>query len=221
MEAFGFQTLDVPDGNDLVAIGAAIEQAKLDTTRPSFITIHTEIGYGCPAKQGKASAHGEPLGVENVAAMKENLGWENQEAFYVPDDVYKHYEELAKERAASENTWNLLFEDYCKAFPEMKELWDRYHNDAIAEELWEDESYWTKEEKAQATRALSGMMINRLKDKIPALMGGSADLAPSNKTEMKGEATSRRRITQAEIYISACVNWPWVPLQTAWRCMVE
>ncbi len=187
MEAFGFQTLDVPDGNDLVAIGAAIEQAKLDTTRPSFITIHTEIGYGCPAKQGKASAHGEPLGVENVAAMKENLGWENQEAFYVPDDVYKHYEELAKERAASENTWNLLFEDYCKAFPEMKELWDRYHNDAIAEELWEDESYWTKEEKAQATRALSGMMINRLKDKIPALMGGSADLAPSNKTEMKGE----------------------------------
>ena len=68
--------------------------------------------------------------------MKENLGWESQEAFYVPDDVYKHYEELAKERAASENTWNLLFEDYCKAFPEMKELWDKYYNGCDMSDLF-------------------------------------------------------------------------------------
>ena len=75
MEAFGFQTIDVVDGTDLVAIGKAIEEAKADKTRPSFITVHTQIGYGCPAKQGSASAHGEPLGEENLKATKENLGW--------------------------------------------------------------------------------------------------------------------------------------------------
>lgn len=186
MEAFGFQTLEVEDGTDLVAIGAAIEQAKLDTTRPSFITVHTEIGYGCPAKQGKASAHGEPLGVENVAALRKNLGWESEEAFAVPEEVYAHYQELAAERAASETTWDLLFEDYCHEFPEMKALWDQYHDPDITGILDNSEAFWAKEEKAMATRACSGTMINRLKDLIPSLMGGSADLAPSNKTEMKG-----------------------------------
>ena len=88
MKAFGFQTLDVADGNDLDAIGKAIEEAKADKEHPSFITVHTQIGYGCPAKQGKASAHGEPLGEENVKALKENLGWPKpEETFYIPDDV--------------------------------------------------------------------------------------------------------------------------------------
>ena len=91
MEAFGFQTITVEDGNDLEAIGQAIEEAKEDTEHPSFITIKTQIGFGCPAKQGKASAHGEPLGEENVLAMKENLGWPSMEPFYVPDEVYEHY----------------------------------------------------------------------------------------------------------------------------------
>lgn len=186
MEAFGFQTLEVEDGNDLVAIGAAIEQAKLDTSRPSFITVHTQIGYGCPAKQGKASAHGEPLGVENVAALRENLGWESQEAFEVPEEIYENYRNLAKEHAASETTWNLLFEDYCKEFPEMKELWDQYHHQDAAAALDQSEAYWAREEKPIATRACSGTVINRLKDLIPSMIGGSADLAPSNKTEMKG-----------------------------------
>ena len=90
MEAFGFQTITVEDGNDLEAIGQAIEEAKEDTEHPSFITIKTQIGFGCPAKQGKASAHGEPLGEENVLAMKENLGWPSMEPFYVPDEVYEH-----------------------------------------------------------------------------------------------------------------------------------
>ena len=79
MEAFGFQTLTVEDGNDTAEIGKAIEAAKADTAHPSFITVKTQIGYGCPEKQGKASAHGEPLGADNVKALKENLGWESQE----------------------------------------------------------------------------------------------------------------------------------------------
>jgi len=187
MEAFGFQTLVVEDGNDLAAIGRAIEEAKADKEHPSFITIRTEIGYGCPAKQGKASAHGEPLGEENVKALKETLGWPKpEETFYIPDEVYAHYAELAKKGAAAEEEWNKLFADYCAKFPEEKKLWDKYHAKPDGDALLKDDSFWAYEDKPQATRALSGTMINRLKDLLPQLVGGSADLAPSNKTEMKG-----------------------------------
>ena len=188
MEAFGFQTITVEDGNDLEAIGKAIEEAKADKEHPSFITVKTEIGYGCPAKQGKASAHGEPLGVENVKALKENLGWpEPDKSFNIPDDVYAHYAELAKKGAEAEEAWNKLFSDYAAKFPEAKALWDKFHAPVDAKALLSDEEFWAYEDKPQATRGLSGIMINRLKDKLPQLIGGSADLAPSNKTNMKDE----------------------------------
>lgn len=188
MEAFGFQTITVADGNDLEAIGKAIEEAKADKEHPSFITVKTEIGYGCPAKQGKASAHGEPLGVENVKALKENLGWpEPDKSFNIPDDVYAHYAELAKKGAEAEEAWNKLFSDYAAKFPEAKALWDKFHAPVDAKALLSDEEFWAYEDKPQATRGLSGIMINRLKDKLPQLFGGSADLAPSNKTNMKDE----------------------------------
>ena len=187
MEAFGFQTITVEDGNDLAAIGAAIEEAKADTTRPSFITVKTQIGYGCPAKQGKASAHGEPLGEENVKALKENLGWPSLEPFYVPDEVYAHYKELAEEHAKAEEAWNQLFSDYCEKYPEMKELWDTYYHADVKAKLDACEDFWSYDEKADATRNLSGKVINHLKDLMPNLIGGSADLAPSNKTHMNGE----------------------------------
>ena len=188
MEAFGFQTITVEDGNDLAAIGKAIEEAKADKEHPSFITVKTEIGYGCPAKQGKASAHGEPLGVENVKALKENLGWpEPDKSFNIPDDVYAHYAELAKKGAEAEEAWNKLFSDYAAKFPEAKALWDKFHAPVDAKALLSDEEFWAYEDKPQATRGLSGIMINRLKDKLPQLFGGSADLAPSNKTNMKDE----------------------------------
>lgn len=188
MEAFGFQTLMVEDGNDLEAIGKAIEEAKADTERPSFITIKTEIGYGCPAKQGKASAHGEPLGVENVAALRDNLGWPYEEAFYVPDEVYDHFKEASVEKAETEAAWNVMFAAYCEEYPEMEALWKQYFDGdaAVSEQLMADESFWAKTDKAEATRSLSGKVINRLKDLMPNLMGGSADLGPSNKTVMNG-----------------------------------
>ena len=186
MKAFGFQTITVEDGNDLAAIGKAIEEAKADKEHPSFITVKTEIGYGCPAKQGKASAHGEPLGVENVKALKEFLGWpEPDKSFNIPDDVYAHYADLAKKGAEAEEKWNKLFADYAAKFPEAKALWDKFHAPVDADALLNDEAFWAYEDKPQATRGLSGIMINRLKDQLPNLFGGSADLAPSNKTNMK------------------------------------
>lgn len=183
-EAFGFQTLVVEDGNNIEEIGKAIEEAKADKTRPTMITVKTKIGYGCPAKEGKASAHGEPLGADNVAALKENLGWPSQEPFYVPDEVYANYKEKAKKGAEAEEAWNKLFADYCKAYPEMKKLWDEYFDENAAEKVLDDENFWSYEDKPQATRNLSGVQINKLKNMLPNLMGGSADLAPSTKTYM-------------------------------------
>ena len=188
MEAFGFQTITVEDGTDLEAIGRAIEQAKADKERPSFITVKTEIGYGCPAKQGKASAHGEPLGDENVKALKETLQWQNpEESFSIPDEVYDHFSMLAKKGESAEAEWNKLFEEYAKKYPEEKKLWEKMHDEIDADALMNDEAFWSYEDKPQATRTLSGNCINCLKELLPQLMGGSADLGPSNKTEMKGE----------------------------------
>ena len=187
MKAFGFQTITVEDGTNLDAIGLAIEAAKADTERPSFITIKTEIGYGCPAKQGKASAHGEPLGVDNVKAMRETLGWPYEEPFFVPDEVYAHFAKLAEEKAETEAAWNVMFAAYCQESPEMEALWEKYHSGVDADSLMNNEKLWLEQEKPEATRSLSGKMINLLKDEIPGMIGGSADLGPSNKTEMKGE----------------------------------
>ena len=187
MKAFGFQTITVEDGTNLDAIGLAIEAAKADTERPSFITIKTEIGYGCPAKQGKASAHGEPLGVDNVKAMRETLGWPYEEPFFVPDEVYGHFAKLAEEKAETEAAWNVMFAAYCQEYPEMDALWEKYHSGVDADSLISNEKLWLEQEKPEATRSLSGKMINLLKDEIPGMIGGSADLGPSNKTEMKGE----------------------------------
>lgn len=183
-EAFGFQTLVVEDGNNIEEIGKAIEEAKADKTRPTMITVKTKIGYGCPAKEGKASAHGEPLGADNVTALKENLGWPSQEPFYVPDEVYANYKEKAKKGAAAEEAWNKLFAEYCEAYPEMKKLWDEYFDENAAEKVLDDENFWSYEDKPQATRNLSGVQLNKLKNMLPNLMGGSADLAPSTKTYM-------------------------------------
>ena len=186
-EAFGFQTLMVENGNDPEEIGNAIKAAQADKVRPSLITIKTKIGWGCPAKEGTAKAHGEPLGDENVAALKENLEWPSKEPFFVPDEVYDNYKKLVSDKKPAYDEWQKMFAEYCEKFPEMKEALDKEFDPSVAEALIDDEDYWKFEDKPQATRNLSGDVINKLKDRIPSLMGGSADLSPSTKTEMKGE----------------------------------
>lgn len=187
MEAFGFQTITVEDGTDLEAIGKAIETAKADKSRPSFITVKTQIGYGCPAKQGKSSAHGEPLGVENVAALRKELGWPSEEPFFVPQEVYDNYKAAAENNAKTEAAWKTMFAEYCEKFPDMKALWDKHFDDSYINELFESEAYWAHEDKAEATRNVSGKLINKIKDAMPNLVGGAADLSPSTKTYMNGK----------------------------------
>lgn len=184
-KAFGFQTIEVSDGTDLEAIGKAIEEAKADKSRPSLIKVNTLIGHGCPAKQGKASAHGEPLGEDNVAALKENIKWPCKGDFEVPQEVYDHYKELAAQGAKAEEAWNKLFDEYCTKYPEMKEKWDNYYNGYDMSDLFNSDEYWDKGDKPEATRNISGVVLNMIKKSMPNLIGGSADLAPSNKTNMK------------------------------------
>lgn len=185
MEAFGFQTLTVEDGNNLEEISKAIELAKVEKTKPSFITVKTKIAFGCPAKEGSESSHGSPLGEENVKALRDNLGWEEQEAFVIPQDVYDNFAQKAKKGQKAEDNWNKLFKAYCEKYPEKKALWDKYFAVIDDEKLLNCDEFWSYEDKPQATRSLSGNMINRLAKIMPNFWGGSADLGPSNKTVIK------------------------------------
>lgn len=185
MEAFGFQTLTVEDGNNLEEISKAIELAKSEKTKPSFITVKTKIAFGCPAKEGSESSHGSPLGEENVKALRDNLGWEEQETFVIPQDVYDNFAQKAKKGQEAEDNWNKLFKAYCEKYPEKKELWDKYFAVIDDEKLLNCDEFWSYEDKPQATRSLSGNMINRLAKIMPNFWGGSADLGPSNKTVIK------------------------------------
>lgn len=186
-EAFGYQVQVVEDGNDIEAIDAAIAKAKADKERPSLIICKTQIGYGCPAKVGKASAHGEPLGEDNIVELRKFLGWENQTAFEVDAEIYDHYKDLAEAGANKEEAWKAMFAEYATKYPEEAKLWDEYFAKPDVTKIIDSEAYWAHENKAMATRAVSGDIINKLKDVYPNLVGGSADLAPSNKTEMKGQ----------------------------------
>ena len=185
MEAFGFQTLTVEDGNNLEEISKAIELAKAEKTKPSFITVKTKIAFGCPAKEGSESSHGSPLGEENVKALRDNLGWEEQEAFVIPQDVYDNFAQKDKKGQEAEDNWNKLFKAYCEKYPEKKALWDKYFAVIDDEKLLNCDEFWSYEDKPQATRSLSGNMINRLAKIMPNFWGGSADLGPSNKTVIK------------------------------------
>ena len=187
MEAFGFKTLTVEDGNDVEAISYALKKAEEDTTAPYFITIKTEIGYGVPNKQGKASAHGEPLGEENIKEMRAFLHWEYEEAFYIPEEVYAHYQSLVEEKKKSYIAWKAVLEEYAKNYPDDYEKYLSYHDKQKVLDLLHDKALWEKAEKEEATRNSSGEILQMVKDRVPNLFGGSADLAPSTKTEMKGE----------------------------------
>ena len=202
MEAYNWQVLEVEDGNDIDAIQAAIEEAKKEAEKPSLIIIRTEIGYGCPAKQGKASAHGEPLGEENLLEAKKFLGYNTEEAFYVADEVRDHMKTIMEKGKRAQEEWNKLWESYKKNYPELAEEWEAWHNPELQADLLNDESYWTFDDKPTATRSSSGEVLNRLAKIIPNLIGGSADLAPSNKSVMKD-----RGVFSAEDYSGSNIHF--------------
>lgn len=183
-KALNWHTQKVEDGNDLEAIAKAIDNAKAVKDIPSIIEVKTIIGYGAPNKQGKASAHGEPLGAEELAAAKANLGWNYTEEFYVPDEVKENMVSI-QNRLKSENAeWDKLYEDYKERYPEDCKALEAWYNDDFVSDLMDDDTFWNNEGE-RATRQSSEIILNKLADKMPNLFGGSADLSPSNKSVMK------------------------------------
>jgi len=185
-EAYGWHTMLVEDGTDIDDIDAAIKAAQAVKDRPSLIEIKTQIGYGSP-RQGMASAHGEPLGAENVLATKKTLGWDYTEEFHVPDEVKAHLEQIRAEGRKAEDEWNKMMEAYKKEYPELAAEWEAWKEKDYSESLLGDEDFWSYDSKADATRNSSGTVLNKLAARIPNLIGGSADLAPSNKSYMKNK----------------------------------
>lgn len=181
--AYGWDVAEVQDGNDIDAIAAAIAAAK-KTDKPSLIKINTQIGFGSPNKQGKASAHGEPLGEEEIKLTKENLGWTYTEEFYVPDEVKAHMAKWAEEGASKEAQWKVMFASYEREYPMLAQEYEQWHNPKQGAELLDDADFW-KDEGDLATRATSEKVLQKVAKVVPNLFGGSADLAPSNKSVMK------------------------------------
>ncbi|NLB91550.1 MAG: transketolase [Clostridiales bacterium] len=185
-EAYGWHVVKVEDGTNVQQIADAVEKSKKDE-RPSLIVVPTVIGYGCKAKAGTSGAHGEPLGEENLAETKRFLGMK-EEAFYVDQEVYAHTQEAAQKGAKKEEEWNALFEAYAKAHPQLAKEWEQWFSNQLSQEIFQEESYWDFPDSI-ATRNASYDVINRLADKIPNLVGGSADLAPSTKTLIKNASS--------------------------------
>ena len=181
--AYGWNVIDVKEGNCWRQIDAALTVAK-KSDKPTLIACHTAIGFGSP-KQGMAASHGEPLGVENLAETKKNLEWPCAEDFAVPQEVYDCTAETLKAGKAAEAKWNELMAEYAKAYPELKAEFDKWFSGEIVD-LTKCEDLFAFE-KGSATRASSGEVLNRLTKYVPNLFGGSADLAPSNKSYMKGK----------------------------------
>ena len=181
-KAYGWQVLRVADSEDVEAMAAAIAEAKADTMHPSLIIVRTHIGFGSP-KQDSASCHGEPLGAEALTATKEKAGWP-QEMFYVPAEVKEHFDSKLVDCAAKEASWNALMEDYAMVYPALaKELQDRMAGNTMVNLQALEDIF--KDTAKNATREASGDVIQVLAAQLPALVGGSADLGPSNKTIMK------------------------------------
>ena len=181
--AYGWDVAEVKDGNDIDAIAAAIQTAK-QSDKPSLIQICTEIGFGSPNKQGKASAHGEPLGDDEIKLTKENLGWSYTEPFFVPEEVKAHIADWAAECAKKEAAWKEMFADYEKQYPELAKEYAQWHSTELPVDLLNDADFW-KDEGDIATRATSEKVLQKVAKVVPNLFGGSADLAPSNKSVMK------------------------------------
>ena len=182
--AYGWNVIDVADANCYKNVYAAIRLAK-GSDKPTLIVCHTQIGYGSP-KQGQASAHGEPLGEENLALTKKALGWPCEEPFAVPQEVYDTTAKVIEEGEKAEKAWLDLFAQWAEKYPELAAEWETWFDGLLPFDPCQDESLWAFE-KGDATRNSCGAVLNRLAEKLPNLFGGSADLAPSNKSYMKGK----------------------------------
>ncbi len=183
--AYGWHVQDLPDVNDIHALELAITNAKAEQQKPSLIRVRSLIAYGSPNKSGTAGSHGSPLGADEVKLVKKFFGFDPEKSFYVPEEVAEFYHKAGEKGIATEEKWNKLFADYKVQFPELAEEYEL----AVKGELpkgWADElPVYKASDPKVATRVASGKALNAIAAKVPYLIGGAADLAPSTETNLK------------------------------------
>ncbi|HZG70422.1 MAG TPA: transketolase, partial [Chondromyces sp.] len=186
-KAYGWQYIRVEDGNNLEEIAKAIEEAKQDEERPTIIEVKTIIGYGSPNKSGKSDVHGAPLGEDEMKLTKEYYKWTFEEDFHVPQEVYERFNERIVQRGEKkEKEWEELFSQYRQQYPELASQLEKAIKGELAEG-WDKDIPVYEEGKSLASRASSGEVLNAIAKNLPTFIGGSADLAGSNKTMIKNE----------------------------------
>ncbi len=187
-EAYGWHVVKVADGNDLEALSAALEAARSETRRPSLVMVRTVIAYGSPNKQDTADAHGAPLGPEEVCLAKTCLGCRPDQTFCVSDAVRSHFGVVQEKGAAAESDWLEGFDAYRRAHPDLADQWVNAMSGHLPADWDAEVPTFAPAQGPLATRSASGTVLNAIARRLPTLMGGSADLAPSNKTFLNGEA---------------------------------
>ncbi|MEO6135003.1 MAG: transketolase, partial [Ginsengibacter sp.] len=183
-QGYGWHVQSVDDGNDIEAISVSIENAKKETNRPSLIKVRTQIGYGSPNKVNTASAHGSPLGKDEIKLVKENFGFDPEKSFIVPDEVLNYYRGKAKERSAKEGDWKELYKNYKAKYSAEAAEYEMFRDGKLPDGWKNDLPVFAPNEKGIATRKASGKTLNAIAAKLPMLIGGSADLAPSTDTNL-------------------------------------
>jgi transketolase len=186
-EAYGWHVQKVKDGNDIAAIEKALLSAQKEDLRPSLIAVRTHIGYGSPNKQNSASAHGEPLGPEEIKLTKENIGWPLEPEFHIPKEALNRFRKAIERGKQWESGWQERYSAYEKAYPELAKEWNQWVSNDLPAGWDKDLPDFPADKKGMATRVASGKALNAIAPNLPNLIGGSADLAPSNKTVVNGE----------------------------------
>ena len=185
-DAYGWHVQSIDDGNDVPAIDAALRAAREESTRPSLILVRSHLGYGSPNKQDTFEAHGSPLGEEEVRLTKRNLNWPEEPPFLIPEAALTHFREARAHGAQTEAAWNGRYSAYARAFPELARELDQVVRGELAEHWDRDIPLFPPDDKGIATRVASGQVMNAIAPRMPALIGGSADLDPSTYTALKG-----------------------------------
>jgi len=185
-EAYGWHVQSVADGNDLVAIDAALRAARAEPERPSLILARTHIGYGAPDKQDSFESHGSPLGVDEVRLAKQNLGWPTEPLFYVPEEAGKHFRKAIERGKSAETEWSDRLSAYSRAFPDLAKVFQQVMHGELPDGWDRDIPAFPADEKGMATRVAAGKVMNAVAVRLPALIGGSADLNPSTHTALSG-----------------------------------
>jgi len=184
-EAFGWQVIEVSDGNDPDKISEAVKKAKQEKDKPSLIKIRTHIGFGSPNKADSAGSHGSPLGEDELRLTKENLGFDPDKSFYVPDEVLKFFRDKGENGKKKKDEWEKLYSEYSGKFPDESKEIDRLMKGEFIEGWEKAFPVFTTDEGKMATRSASGKTLNAIAEYFPQMIGGSADLEPSNNTFLK------------------------------------